>query len=673
MKKAYLIGLDAMIMPLAQRFIDEGVMPNLQRITAHGSINEILPSLPVWTPTNWATLATGSDTGTHGVTGWQVVLPNGEFINSFNSIALKAETIWEAAEKEGLKSACFHYPASMPARVKSGFIVDGCGTPGRLSPFQIAQSKGYATVDRLKDTERLQLNPASTWDNLPASALSPLAASFVLKTFRGQGEDQELYFLIIASTERGYDTVWLCSQPDGNTKLAVAKAQEWSNWVFHPFTFRNRQETGTFRFKVLELSPEAKSLRIYRSQVMPTRGFTEPEELATELVDKFGPYQEHASHFTYTDSIGDFDTALEEAEYQAQWIAQAGSYLMREKGASLFYWHWHWLDHITHIHLSGIDPVSPLFREDEYEIHLDRLRRSYMVADQAIGTILAGMGPEDYILVTSDHGNAPDVRMVDIQRFLYEKGFLYAKDDPVIVDRRIRADQIDWETTKAYQKPGMPGLELFINASPGTKRYEDIREDLLRELRTWVDPQTGRCPIAIALRKEDAAILGFWGESIGDVIIVFERGYAWGFTARGAVLGNPVDTIGLENTSAFGADRGAHHGPQLPTTHTGVSSNMAALFIMGPGIKKGYSRPVNKLGYIRMIDIVPTICYLLGIKPPAQSRGTIACDILEGNAADRHLLPELSREQAENVKGVAEIWDNKSYREMVARGQKEGK
>lgn len=668
MKKVYLVGFDAMIMPLARRFIREGVMPNLKRIVEEGATNEVLSSLPVWTPTNWAALATGANTGTHGVSGWEVELPNGELVNSFNSLAVNAETIWEAAERAGLKSVCFHYPASMPARVRSGYIVDGCGTPGRISPFQIAQSKGYATVPGLKDTDLLELKSASDWLHLPSSFSPPLAAGFKIRTFQGQGEDQELYFLLLDATGQGYDTVWVCARPDGESRLAQATTGTWTDWIFHPFVFRNRCQTGTFRFKVLDLSPDGQRLKVYRSQIMATTGFTEPEELAQELIERFGPYQEHTSHHTYTDSLADFDTALEEAEYQGQWIAKAGAYLMKEKGGGLFYWHWHWLDHISHIHLSGIDPVSPLFREEEYEMHLDHVRRSYRLADRLIGMILAEAGDDSYVLVVSDHGNAPDVRVVDIQRFLHERGFLFAKEDSIVVNRRIRADQIDWERTTAYQKPGMPGLELFVNAAPGTERYREIQENLIRELRTWVDPVTNRCPVAIALKKQDAAILGFWGEGIGDVILVFESGYAWGFTTGGGVLGDPVDTIGLENTSAFGADRGAHHGPQLPTTRTEVSSNMAVFFLKGPGIKKGYQRPVEKAGYMRMVDIVPTICHLLGIEPPAQSQGAVLYDLFEGHEIQRELLRGLPNREA---KGWREIWTSRRYNEFVAGLRKE--
>ena len=32
------------------------------------------------------------------------------------------------------------------------------------------------------------------------------------------------------------------------------------------------------------------------------------------------------------------------------------------------------------------------------------------------------------------------------------------------------------------------------------------------------DPKTGQCPVALALRKEDAALLGQWGDTVGDIV-----------------------------------------------------------------------------------------------------------------------------------------------------------
>ena len=60
---------------------------------------------------------------------------------------------------------------------------------------------------------------------------------------------------------------------------------------------------------------------------------------------------------------------------------------------------------------------------------------------------------------------------------------------------------------------------------------------------------------------------------------------------------------------------------------------MGFLLVNGVGIKQGYERPVQELGYIHMTSIVPLICHLLEIEPPAQCQGSLPRDILKDKAA----------------------------------------
>jgi len=48
----------------------------------------------------------------------------------------------------------------------------------------------------------------------------------------------------------------------------------------------------------------------------------------------------------------------------------------------------------------------------------------------------------------------------------------------------------------------------------------------------------------------------------------------------------------------------------------------AMCYIKGPGIKKG-----KVLTHCRIIDIVPTLCHMLGIDPPSSSRGKVISGI----------------------------------------------
>ena len=48
-----LVGVDGFQAPTAQRFANEGALPNITRLMERGACGELLPRLPSWTPTNF--------------------------------------------------------------------------------------------------------------------------------------------------------------------------------------------------------------------------------------------------------------------------------------------------------------------------------------------------------------------------------------------------------------------------------------------------------------------------------------------------------------------------------------------------------------------------------------------------------------------------------------------
>ncbi|NJN83764.1 MAG: hypothetical protein HC802_16805 [Caldilineaceae bacterium] len=111
-RKIALFGMDGFITPMMRFFAAEGSLPTFSRMIDEGTVNQTLPSFPVWTPTNWATLSTGAHTGTHDVTTWSTEIAPGVSVDSFDGRANKAERIWNALEKAGLKGAALHYPGA---------------------------------------------------------------------------------------------------------------------------------------------------------------------------------------------------------------------------------------------------------------------------------------------------------------------------------------------------------------------------------------------------------------------------------------------------------------------------------------------------------------------------------------------------------------------------------
>jgi predicted AlkP superfamily phosphohydrolase/phosphomutase len=646
-KKIYLIGMDGFIVPMARRFAAEGALPNISWLIENGSANQTYPSLPVWTPTNWATLATGADTGTHGATRWHVDRPDGERLSCFDSRAVAAETIWEALERASLKSVSFHYPAAMPSRLKEGYAVDGFGHPGAgQTPYEIAPPGAYllhpegtgqqgaemahdGSLLRAGETPRSigdyivdlgALEKASGWEGLPSDSVPPLAATIEILP-KWPGDPVRFRLLVVDSVGKGYDRVMLCENRDSRSAFADLGIGAWSDWRFQAFTVGGERQQGTVRFKLIELAPDASRLKLYRSQVMRTDGFTHPQDLAGELIERFGPYPEHCSLTPYQSGMADLGTALEELEYQAQWIARAGVYVMKERECSLFNCHWHIFDHLNHPFLGKVDPGCPAHREEEVETYLEYFREGYRIADRMVATVREGADEETYVGIISDHGAVADRRIVNIRKFLYVKGFLSVKPSalPELEQDQVAEDDIDWTRTVAYMKDGK-GFDIFIRAEG--ECYERVQRDLLRELRTWVDEETGRCPVAVALPKEDAYLFGQWGSQVGDVVFMWDSGYASGYYgAWKSMVGG--DYVGAPE------EYGGHHGGIMPTTQTEITSNLGTFFLAGPGIKRGYERPVERLGYIRAMDVVPTVCHILEVHPPAHSQGAVAYDMFE--------------------------------------------
>ncbi|MCY3897741.1 MAG: alkaline phosphatase family protein [Caldilineaceae bacterium] len=653
-KKIYAYGMDGFVTPMMKYFASEGCLPNFSRLLREGTVNETYPSFPVWTPTNWATLSTGAHTGTHSVPTWQTVIERksgaGEkdvSVSSFDGRANNAERIWNSLERAGLKSVAVHYPGAHPSGVEIGYVVDGFGAPGHNSTeFEVAAAQAYTTdpskasdVAMAHDGSAIQgprsvepiesLAAAEGWTNLPDSASTPLATTFSVNARLG-GDANHFHLLAVDRTGSGYDRVLICRSLDAGEIVAEANLGGWSDWAIQDFLIDGQAQEAAVRFKLLELAPDGSSLKLYRTQVTYTNGFTYGDsELEAELIRRFGPYQEHASMTPYTSGMTDFDTALEECEYQGLWFAKVANYMLHERDCSYFTCHWHLYDYLNHIHLADADPACPGFNPDTKEKYLDYFRRTYQVGDRVLGLMYEAAdranqdGDEVYVGIISDHGAYPDVRIANLRQFLCDEGFLVLQqggEDAIAKDLDPHSDEIDWDRTKAYL--ARRGFDITINADPGPK-FDQIERELLTALRTWVDEETGNTVVAVALPKRDAYLLGQWGDECGDVIFAWDHDYVSGYYTQ---------WLGIEGGGNVGAPLvyGAHHGGFIPTTN-GFSSTFGSFFLDGPGLKKGYERPVDRLGYIHAVDVVPTFCHILGVDPPAQAQGTVVRDLYEGH------------------------------------------
>jgi predicted AlkP superfamily phosphohydrolase/phosphomutase len=620
------IGMDGMNYPLLRRFLGEGCLPTFARLISQGTINRLMPSIPAWTPTNWAAQVTGAEPGTHGLGGWSKhhkadpmsVAP----IESWESRAWRGETVWAVAEEAGLKSLITHYPVGVwPSPVEHGYVI----APGlRYPPYVIAAPGEYycspavrerdedeayreRSVDEVEEggppgSVPVPLQPAQDWRNLAGEAWEG-----ALPVRLEVGGERILYLLARAGD---LDKVSVHAERDAEQPLAELSLGCYSPFVHLDWDGTQGSECsqGSVRFRLLSTSP-GPTLHLVRSQVYATQGFAYPEGLAQELVREIGPF--FTSFSLYPRAQPELEAFLDDVRYQGEWEARVARYVGERYGWDLHFCHWHIFDNINHPTVNAMDPHGPHYDPEVAAWHTEAQRRAYRIADDVLAEFLALADKETVVMVVSDHGMPPAHRWADVNARLAECGLMAF--DPA-------TRQIDLSRSLTYTWPGR-GAEVFVNLAGREpagivppEEYGAVQDRILDALLDWRDPATGQRVMALALRLQDAQIIGYWGEDNGDVICVFNHGMGWGASPGGA---------------SVGPGRGALHGSQLPTYETELFTTMGAMILAGPGVVSGgYERDWQRWGLIREIDVAPLICRLMNLRTPAHNQGAVPTDLL---------------------------------------------
>jgi predicted AlkP superfamily phosphohydrolase/phosphomutase len=623
-RRAVLIGLDSVTIDLLKRFANEGKLPNLKRLMERGVTTEAFSSLPPATSTNWNTIATGAHAGTHGVVAMAIHKPGGrldESESAFFSHHCRAERIWQAAERVGRKPLLLKYTASWPPTVEDGIQVAGFADPD-WNVFALAPRCAYGTRKLAGLPEgthtvtaapprtmpmgfQVELNPSGQWENAPESKVPSLEASLPLTTTSGVPEI--LYALVVDSEGQGYDRVIVAEGRDGRDPLADLKVDQWSDWIRRDFSTANGREEGWVRFKLIALAPDASDFLLFQTPVFPTTGWTAPDQLAEELVERIGPFQEQAGiclplWWGWTTPEESEALFVEEMDHQVKWLSDAADYLMQNNDWDIMATQWHGIDHMDHSFLSALDPNHKL-----HELGTRVIGRTYELADEFVGAILRNIDEDTLVVVTSDHGHAGKVgAWLDMNDLLEKHGLLIYKDPPP--ETRLEDGgyapptmrRIDWSRTKAgvahdgYVYVNLKGREAHGIVEPD--QYDTIVEqvvDILEGARSPTFPDKRYCEIV--LRREEAEVFGLNDELVGDVI----------FFAK----------VRLK-----GSHHGCFHGSRAK-----IGSLRALTIFAGPGIKRG----VETDRAINLVDIAPTMATLLGIPVPEHSEGKILWGVME--------------------------------------------
>ena len=418
--------------------------------------------------------------------------------------------------------------------------------------------------------------------------------------------------LLQAKDSEGQDSIRVCDEKDGAQVLAELYEGHWSEWL--PWSF-DQQEEGSVRFKLLEIRPQEREVALCHSQIYPQRGYASPPQMTEELRDIAGPYAAGSSaQLRPSDPF--WETAIEEARYEGEWLTAAARHCLMKQDHDLFMTVYRPVDAAHHGCLAFTDPKTPHYGRAETEIAMEILRAVYAVADEMLGAFMEMADDETVVAVASDHGAAVNRVTCDIYNLLEEKGLL-------TIEEQEGRPTVKWSKTKAYIRPSRSASEVFVNLAgrepQGTvqpSEYEDVQREIIDALLNWREPETGARAVALALTKRDAALLDYWGEAAGDVQFIYNEGFVWGELPSG----QSIARTGIPSVN---------HGPQVPTAARGLWTNMGMFALWGPGVRECYRRDAETVGPAHMCDPAPTIAHLLGCRAPRNSTGSLLKDMLE--------------------------------------------
>jgi len=379
--------------------------------------------------------------------------------------------------------------------------------------------------------------------------------------------------------------------------------------------------------------------------------YTYPAALKGELLQTVGKYA--ADPYVLITQDVDF---LKQVIYWEQQRERANQYLLAQHDFDFFINIVQGPDPIQHHFWRHLDPTHPLHDPREAATYGPWLLQCYQAVDEVVGHRLSLLDERTLLLVISDHGFGPIHKYFNVNRFLAEQGFLVFHEESIpnqfgratmrtarvalrnldilnlrtrLLDNRRRerlrlwldragASPINWERSRAYYG-GVTSQAIHINlrgrephgiVEPGAA-YESLRTEIINALIDLRDPDNDERVIESVHRREEI----YQGPLIDELPDIL-------FSMRGRTY-SPVEdlTPKVIITDLPPQSGGGGHQPE------------GIILAAGAGIKQN-----ARIEGAKLVDIVPTALYFLGLPIPEDMDGRVLWELFEPDHITQHSL-----------------------------------
>lgn len=383
------------------------------------------------------------------------------------------------------------------------------------------------------------------------------------------------------------------------------------------------------------------------------RDFTWPPSLLDDLEARFGPYKLYHREVYSRRGVG---RVIDELFDVLKFNIAVTRHLITSVDWDLFISHFWGTDRVQHELWHILDDRHPRHNAKEARIHAPRLKQFYSLLDKGLGEILKEAGDAE-VVVASDHGFGPIHTFLAFNIWLRDKGYLRLKRDPATIAKRVAYslgltpvlfyrlsmalglarlrlsggfhsrqrmqmllnrfflsfDNVDWKRTRAYSRGNygqiyvnLRGREPWGEVSPG-EEYERVRTSIRRDLLECREPLSGEPLFEKVLFREEI-YSGPYVEEAADIVFLPRD-------MRYKALGTLDFTSSRFSFPVYG-NSGDHR--------------MNGIFLGAGNVFRRGAR----LDGPSLVDIAPTVLYLLGLPVPRQMDGRVLTEAIK----EEHLI-----------------------------------
>lgn len=601
-ERVVILGLDGLEPTITERLLQEGKLPNLQKLKDSGSYSHLQTTYPALSPVAWSAFSTGVGPGGHNIFDFlsrnrhsylpelssskvgtpkrklsigKFEIPLGKPIVRF---LRRSKSFWKILGENGIFSHVLRVPITFPPEKFNGALLsamcvpDLWGTQGTFSYFTTEDSGGQIKEGGERSVVELKGNRVEGFIKGPENSIKKSKEQMKLPFVANIKSDDEVELVI------------------DKQKIRLKKNQ-YSDWIELKFKAGlGIKVQGIARFYLLETRPH---FRLYMTPInidpeKPALPISYPYFYSVYLSKLFGKY---ATLGLAEDTWSLNEGILDEKAFLEQ------AYLIHEEREQQFF---HALDktkkglcavvidatdRIQHMFFRTLEKDHPANKNKDNEKYQNVIEDLYTRMDDLVGRTMAKINEGDVFMVISDHGFKSFRRGINLNAWLKQNGYLALKEGATESGEYFQ--DVDWSRTKAYAF-GLAGIYLNVKGrekhgvvAPG-EEYEALKAELIEKLSGLKDPDSGEVAVT-EMFDSDKIYKGPYSHDGPDLISGYNIGYRISWNGATGVVN---DELFEDNVKAWSGDHciDPRLVPGVIFSNKKVATEEPALMDIGPSV-----------------------------------------------------------------------------------------